>query len=55
MKIEPNSFVRQGDTVYFTQGLSKRKVCSLSLVCNQIRDNFHVHEVSSENNFKTFN
>ena len=54
MKIEPNSFVRQGDTVYFTQSFSKRKVCSPSLVSNQTHNNFHVHEVSSQNNFKTF-
>ena len=54
MKIERNSYVRQGDTVYFLQSFSKRKICSPSLVCNQTHNNFHVHEVPSQNNFKTF-
>ena len=47
MKIEPNSYVRLGDTVYFTQSLNKRKICLPSLVCGEIHNNFDVHDVSS--------
>ena len=54
MKIERNSHVSQGDRVYFTQSFSNRKISSPSLISDQIHNNFHFHEVSSENNLKTF-
>ena len=52
MKIETNSHVNQGDTVYFTQSFSNRKICCPSLVSNQIHNNFYFHEVSLQNDFK---
>ena len=54
MKMETNSHVSQGDTAYLTESFRNRKICSPSLVSNQICNNFHFHEVYSQNNLKTF-
>ena len=54
MKIETNSHVSQGDKPYFTQGSWNRKICSPGSISDQIHINFHCHEVSSQNNLKTF-
>ena len=54
MKIETNSHASQGDRAYLTESFSNRKICSPSLVSNQIHNNFHFQEVYSQNSLKAF-
>ena len=53
-KLEKKSHVSQGDRGYFTKSFSNRKICSPSLISDEIHNNFHFDEVSSQNNLQTF-
>ena len=54
MKIETNNHVNEVGVVFFTQDFSNRKIYFVSLIFNQIQNNFHFQEVFSQNSFKTF-
>ena len=55
MKIQTNCRVSQVDRAFFTQNFRNRRTGLVSLVFNQIHNNFHFHAVFSQNSFKTFN
>ena len=54
MKIQTNCRVSQVDRAFFTQSFRNRRTGFASLVFSQIHNNFHFHEVFSQNSFKTF-
>ena len=55
MKIQTKCRVSQVDRAFFTQSFRNRRTGFASLVFSQIHNNFHFHEVFSQNSFKTFN
>ena len=55
MKIQTNCRVSQVDRAFFTQNFRNRRTGFVSLVFNQIHNNFYFHAVFSQNSFKTFN
>ena len=54
MKIQTKCRVSQVGRAFSTQNISKRRTGFASLLFNQIHNNFHFHEVFSQNSFKTF-
>ena len=52
MKIQRNCRVSQVDRAFSTQNFCKRRTGFASLVFNQIHNNFHFHEVFSQNSLK---
>ena len=50
MKLQTNSHVNIVSLLFFTQEFSNTTICLAVLVLNQIHNNFHFHEVFSQNN-----
>ena len=54
MKTQINSHLSQVGRAFFTQNFRNRRTPLASVVFNQMHNNFHFHEVFSQNSFKTF-
>ena len=54
MKVQTNIHVSQVHKLFLTRKFSNRTIYFAVLVFTQIRDNFHFHEVFSQNSLKTF-
>ena len=54
MKIQTNCRVNQVGWAFFTQHFRNRRTGLGSMVFNQMHNNFHFHEVFSQNSFKIF-
>ena len=54
IKLRINRHIRQINKLLFTHKFSNRTICFTVLFSNQMHNNFHFHEVFSQNLFKTF-
>ena len=54
IKIQINRHISQVDKLFVTQNFSNITICFIILLSNQMHNNFHFHEIFSQNNFKTF-
>ena len=55
MKIQTNGRVSQIGKAFFKQNFRNRRTGFANLVFNEIHNNFHFHEVFSQNSLRSFN